>query len=287
MNKTEINHIANQLHDCDQNNYFQLRRWAHDYPYFQQLHLMIAVLASKFNESNQKTALHTSALYCGDRTVLKNWIKQPTPVTPKTITVEPLKTEQVTPASEIEQPKTTDFSQTETPNNADTALEESTKNIEQLYDEIKRNLAQLRQNKESGIAKFQDVVNKVEQIEAKNSEKLPQELIENSNILDQDNVNINTDAQDQGTIIDQFMSSKQKMSFKPEDISKELDQLKDLAAPSIVMDENLVSENLAKILLNQGRVSKAIDIYKKLIWKIPQKKAYFASQIEKIKKKKY
>jgi len=49
--------------------------------------------------------------------------------------------------------------------------------------------------------------------------------------------------------------------------------------------EGLVSENLAKIMIKQGKKSKAVDIYKKLIWKYPQKKAYFASQIESIKEK--
>ena len=49
--------------------------------------------------------------------------------------------------------------------------------------------------------------------------------------------------------------------------------------------DQLVSENLAKILAKQGKTEKAIDIYKKLVWKFPQKKAYFASQIESLKEK--
>jgi ABC-type Zn uptake system ZnuABC Zn-binding protein ZnuA len=38
-------------------------------------------------------------------------------------------------------------------------------------------------------------------------------------------------------------------------------------------------------MIKQGKHEKAIDIYKKLIWKFPQKKAYFATQIEELKKK--
>jgi hypothetical protein len=44
-------------------------------------------------------------------------------------------------------------------------------------------------------------------------------------------------------------------------------------------------ENLASIMIKQGKHETAIDIYKKLIWKFPQKKAYFATQIEELKKK--
>jgi TolA-binding protein len=41
---------------------------------------------------------------------------------------------------------------------------------------------------------------------------------------------------------------------------------------------------LAQILTRQGKKDKAIEVYKKLIWKFPQKKAYFAAQIEDLKK---
>ena len=45
-----------------------------------------------------------------------------------------------------------------------------------------------------------------------------------------------------------------------------------------------VSETLVEILVKQGKKDRAIEVLKKLIWKYPQKKAYFASQIEDLKK---
>jgi predicted Zn-dependent protease len=48
--------------------------------------------------------------------------------------------------------------------------------------------------------------------------------------------------------------------------------------------DNIVSETLVEILIKQGKKDKAIEVLKKLIWKYPQKKAYFASQIEDLKK---
>jgi hypothetical protein len=48
-------------------------------------------------------------------------------------------------------------------------------------------------------------------------------------------------------------------------------------------NDNVVSETLVEILIKQGKKDKAIEVLKKLIWKFPQKKAYFAAQIEELK----
>lgn len=48
--------------------------------------------------------------------------------------------------------------------------------------------------------------------------------------------------------------------------------------------DNIVSETLVELLLKQGKKDKAVEVLKKLIWKFPQKKAYFAAQIEELKK---
>ena len=56
-----------------------------------------------------------------------------------------------------------------------------------------------------------------------------------------------------------------------------------LADASTSLNEGLMSETFAKILLQQGKKAQAIEIYEKLALKFPEKRAYFADLIEKSK----
>ncbi|MEK6781516.1 MAG: hypothetical protein AABY93_07405 [Bacteroidota bacterium] len=58
----------------------------------------------------------------------------------------------------------------------------------------------------------------------------------------------------------------------------------DLTENNQAFGDNIISETLVDILLKQGKKDKALEVLKKLIWKFPQKKAYFAAQIEELKK---
>lgn len=84
---------------------------------------------------------------------------------------------------------------------------------------------------------------------------------------------------EQAVIIDEFIKTNPTIS-KPMATQTELD----LTGSSDAYNENVVSETLAMILIKQGKKEKAIEVLRKLIWKFPQKKAYFAAQIEDLSK---
>jgi hypothetical protein len=83
---------------------------------------------------------------------------------------------------------------------------------------------------------------------------------------------------DKEAIIDKFIRDNPSISrskaafFDPVKVAKSSQEEK----------EGLVSETLAQIHLQQGNIAKAIEIYRKLSLKFPEKSSYFAAQIEKI-----
>jgi hypothetical protein len=84
----------------------------------------------------------------------------------------------------------------------------------------------------------------------------------------------------QSELIDKFISANPRIE-PIKDPAKVLSE--DISKPLTAREGGFVTETLARIYINQGYYSKAIDIYKELSLKFPEKSSYFASQIELVK----
>jgi hypothetical protein len=84
----------------------------------------------------------------------------------------------------------------------------------------------------------------------------------------------------QEDLINKFIESSPKLKRM---IPGEEEPVVDLSGESVEAKGTFITETLAKIYISQGYYSKAINIYEKLALQYPEKSAYFASRIEKIK----
>jgi len=103
---------------------------------------------------------------------------------------------------------------------------------------------------------------------------------EDTKTENQDEIKLNTRKLLQSELIDKFIIANPRIEPQKD---KTYVSTEDISQPFVEETASLVTETLAKIYVNQGYYSKAIDIYEKLSLKFPEKSSYFASQIEKVK----
>jgi predicted Zn-dependent protease len=92
----------------------------------------------------------------------------------------------------------------------------------------------------------------------------------------------NDKQKEQIDMIDQFIKSQPSFANAKEKPNQPVSDLTAIKTGEFA--DSIVSETLVEILIKQGKKDKAVEVLKKLIWKFPQKKAYFAAQIEELKK---
>ena len=112
-----------------------------------------------------------------------------------------------------------------------------------------------------------------QKVSVKNKNKTFVNWLEDVNLIPIDRSN-------ESIIIDKFISKKPKLIIEDidnQDIQENSEKLE-------INKESLVTETLAKLYIEQKNYEKAIQTYKILILKFPEKNSYFASAIKKIKK---
>ncbi|MFP4088834.1 MAG: tetratricopeptide repeat protein [Cyclobacteriaceae bacterium] len=186
---------------------------------------------------------------------------------------------------------------------------------DKVYQELQENLEQLRRNRNKFDQEDQDTEPGKKKIAEQNDDSNKQHLLQAerprdedepaadqaekgttakednspSSILLQDLAHerispvLDVNQQRQNELIDRFINSNVDLVQNIKKNAASSGEHADLSSSSTEANDNLISENLADILLRQGKTEKAVEIYKKLIWKYPQKKTYFADKINQIK----
>jgi len=244
-----------------------------DFPYSQVIRNLAARAAQDNGLNSKEKLLHSSAIYSTDRSALKSMMTAPVRVRSEAKSIPVIEVPVI-------------------------PLIDTTAN-DQLLDQLMANLATMHESKKA----FEQLIEKME------SDKVSP-LTAAGNLpagqARKKEKSETTPLADTGDLIEEIKTTKKKI--KPES-TKQIEQIeiidqfiktqptiartkstppptetKDLTESHEVLGEHLVSETLVEILLKQGKKEKAIEALKKLIWKFPQKKAYFAAQIEDLRK---
>ena len=92
-------------------------------------------------------------------------------------------------------------------------------------------------------------------------------------------INLSESVDKKFDLIETFLNNPSKI--EKEDLNR---NQKDISIETLASENELMTETLAKIYLKQQKYKKAIDAFRILSLKYPEKNAFFADQIKKIKK---
>ena len=310
--KEFINYIKNP-NSLEKNSVKDLQKLVNDFPYFQSAHLLLSLASKKWDASVYQKSLKKTAIVVTNRSHLFNLIQQfeisniviedsnhqklvveevlePTDST-KELNI--LKATELLIENSDSEISETGIQQKTKPNAEDVLENEIAKQVvgaiveKQMFNLSDTQLV-FKQNKEPET--FTDWLRLIQ----KSNKQLSAE-----NILDTNTEN-NTDIKtrlEKSKIITQESALNKKLKNlalidkiienSPGQIKIKDDQKfyspEQNAKESLLENEHLVSETLAKIYALQGSVNKAVRAYEILSLKFPQKSAYFASLIQKLK----
>ena len=310
--KEFINYIKNP-NSLEKNSVKDLQKLVNDFPYFQSAHLLLSLASKKWDASVYQKSLKKTAIVVTNRshlfnliqqfeisnTVIEDFDHQKLVVEEVLEPIDSTKELNILKANELliensdSEISETEFQQKTKPNAEEVLENEIAKQVVgAIVEKQMLNLSdtQLVFNQNKEPENFTDWLRLIQ----KSNKQLSAE-----NILDI-NTDNNTDIKtrlEKGKIITQESALNKKLknlALIDKIIEKSPGQIKikddqkfyspeQNAKESLLENEHLVSETLAKIYALQGSVNKAVRAYEILSLKFPQKSAYFASLIQKLK----
>lgn len=254
MNSAQFLDIIARKDSLEKGEILQLKKVQENFPYFQIPFVLIARHDFLKDPDKKSVSLGYAAINSPDRVWLKNLIE---------------KSDNTGTKSEKKPNEEVDLLPEE--RNDKPAASQLTQSLKKLGEDLKG------QKPEDIDSKAETEVQKAK---AKRRKLPADDLIETIKRKEK-KVIVDSKMQEQIDLIKAFSKKDIKLATIKEIEANQ--NTENLAASSTKFHDNLLSESFAKLLVNQGKKKMAEEIYEKLSLKFPDKRAYFADLIEKLK----
>jgi len=274
-----------------------------DYPYFQTAHLLYAKALHNTGNLNYHTALKRTSVVAGDRALLYRLIQQKPALTiaiPVKEEKAPLKEEKQISNISITYDMVPVLHTEKKPEQTRKEPEIANAEPEIVKPEVKQESLEevimkpvMEAYVETEILKITEKEPETPEVSERSFTDWLKALAQQTPVIDespkkeeittekktlQPKLKTRTEKQQQ---LDRLLSEELRIS-KP-DVSKDFYAATEKTRSSVIENEDLVTETLAKIYVMQGNRGKAIRAYEILSLKYPEKSAYFATLISEIK----
>lgn len=247
MNATQFLDLIHKADHLEKSDVLLLKKVQENFPYFQIPHVLIARYEFLKSEGGKSQFLARAAAASPDRTWLKKLIEKPIP--------EDFKPDQAKD----------DFLPEDQKNGQDPA--KRTESLKNLGLQLKGQVTP-------------EELPKIEKPAAKRRKPPKDDLIETIKRKEKREI-VDSKKQEQIDLIKAFSKKEFKLATIKEIEANQ--NTENLAESSTKLNDNLLSESFARILIKQGKKAMAKEIYEKLALKFPEKRTYFADLIEKLK----
>lgn len=270
-----------------------LNEYRKKYPYFQSLYVVVAKALREREHPKTDAFIKKAAIYSANRSHLKEIIegdfvfalkeKEPKQEIPQKTVVETVAPPKVDEPKKAETEK--EVKQEKQAESSKEVKTEPKVKLEEKKVEDKKEVKEAPTQKEVKADKPVVIDNDLAEIEAtkRRIEALLSGQLPDSELEKKPKKPLSEKKKNQIEIIEKFIKNEPQLDRERMAEAEGKVDIEDLADKSLLKEEDFETETLAKLMAKQGKVKKAEDIYKKLSLKFPEKSAYFATQIEKLK----
>tara|TARA_R110000796_G_scaffold252596_1_gene388442 strand:- start:90017 stop:90907 length:891 start_codon:yes stop_codon:yes gene_type:complete len=274
VNKERFNQLLGNLHQVTNEDIKSLNELRKKYPFFQTPYVLVAKALKDRDHPKTDAFIKKAAIYSPNRAHLKkiilgeiNFEEAPKSAPPKKVIeapAEPLVTklqEEKKPEIKKETADVIRAEEKEVKKETVAPTPQTSNQQSQEINQLEKDLLEIRERKLRLAKMFAD------QEQPEKTKQKPKEQNHKSQV----------------ELIEKFIQNEPRFDKKKGVIEDNEYIQEDLATKHLKSKDEFITETLAELLMKQQKYARAIDIYEKLSLKFPEKRTYFASQIQKIK----